>query len=155
MNVSACCLSPSKIQGGEPIMCTLGFAGIGTKCAIGTGTGTPPPGPPGSPGLGGLSPPQQVEKLLYPEDRCTCGLKWHCIPHDTCFIPDLCLSEGSGSFPPVKPSHPSWADFSYDWYCEFMSRLKLHPHSPLPCFGSEVEYSPLVMPYYQVPPPSP
>src|SRR6266851_5893030 len=62
MKVLACCLSPSKIQGGEPIMRTLGFVGIGTRCAIGIGVGMPPPGPPGPPGpppgpLGPLGPP--------------------------------------------------------------------------------------------------
>src|SRR6266851_4446466 len=31
-------------------MCTLGFVGIGTRCAIGIGAGAPPPGPPGPPG---------------------------------------------------------------------------------------------------------
>ena len=91
-----------------------------------------------------LSLPQHVKKLLYDEDRCTCDLEWHCVPHDACFIHDLCFCEGSGSFPPIKPPHPSWADFSYDWYCELASCLELHPHSPLPRFGSEVEYSPLV-----------
>ena len=97
-----------------------------------------------------LSPPQHTEKLLYDEDRCTCDLKWHCVPHDACFIHDSCFYKGSGSFPPVKPPHLSWSDFSYDWYCELASCLKLHPHSPLPHFGSEVEYSPLVMLYYCV-----
>ena len=101
-----------------------------------------------------LSPPQHVEKLLYDEDHCTCNLEWHCVPHDACFIYDLCFCKGSGSFPPVKPLHPSWSDFSYDWYCELASWLELHPHSPLPCFGSEVEHSPLVMPYYHIPPPA-
>ncbi len=58
MKASACCLSPSKIWGSEPIMCTLGFAAIGTKCAIGIGAGAPPPGPPGPPGpLGPPGPP--------------------------------------------------------------------------------------------------
>ena len=101
-----------------------------------------------------MSPPQHAEKLLYDEDCCTCDLKWHCIPHNTCFIYDSCFCEGSSSFPPVKPPRLSWADFSYNWYCELASYLKLHPHSPLPRFGSEVEYSPLVMPYYRVPPPA-
>ena len=50
-----------------------------------------------------MSPPQHVEKLLYNEDCCTCDLKWHCIPHNTCFIYDSCFCEGSSSFPPVKP----------------------------------------------------
>ena len=86
-----------------------------------------------------MSPPQHVDKLLYDPDRCSCGLEWCCIPHDTCFIHDSCFCEGSGSFPPVKPTCPSWADFSYDWYCEFAPRLALHPHSLLPRFGSEVE----------------
>src|SRR5216683_95541 len=101
-----------------------------------------------------LSLPQHVEKLLYNEDRCTCDLKWHCVPHNACFIHDSCFCEGSGSFPPVKPLCPSWADFSYNWYCELASHLELHPHSPLPRVGSEVEYSPLVMLYYRVPPPA-
>ena len=101
-----------------------------------------------------LSPPQHAEKLLYDGDHCMCGLKWRCIPHDACFIHDSCLCEGSGSFPPVKPTCLSWADFSYDWYCELVSRLELRPHSPLPRFGLEVEYSSLVMPYYHVPPPA-
>ena len=101
-----------------------------------------------------MSLPQHAEKLLYDEDRCTCNLEWRCVPHDTCFIHDSCFCEGSGSFPPIKPPCPSWSDFSYNWYCELASRLKLHPHSPLPRFGSEVEYSPLVMPYYRVLPPS-
>ena len=102
---------------------------------------------------GVMSPPQHMEKLLYDEDRCTCDLEWHCVPHNACFIHDLCFCEGSGSFPPVKPPHPSWSNFSYKWYCELASHLELHPHSPLPRFGSEVEYLPLVMPYYRVPPP--
>ncbi len=55
MNASACCLSPLKILGSEPITHTLGFAGIGTRCAIGTGGGGPPLGPPGP--LGPLGPP--------------------------------------------------------------------------------------------------
>ena len=83
-----------------------------------------------------------------------CDLKWCCVPHDACFIHDSCFCEGSGSFPPIKPPHLSWSDFSYNWYCELASCLELHPHSPLPHFGSEVEYSPLVMPYYHVLPPS-
>src|SRR5216683_1052227 len=57
MKASACCLSPSKIQGGEPITCTSGFAAIGTRCAIGIGAGAPPPGPPGPPGSPGLLGP--------------------------------------------------------------------------------------------------
>jgi len=101
-----------------------------------------------------LSPPQHMEKLLYDEDRCICDLKWCCVPHDACFIHNSCFCEGSGSFPPVKPPCLSWSDFSYEWYCELASHLELHPHSPLPRFGSEVEYSPLVMPYYCVPPPA-
>ncbi len=101
-----------------------------------------------------MSPPQHAEKLLYDKDRCTCDLKWHCIPHDACFIHNSCFCKGSGSFHPVKPLHQSWSDFSYEWYCELVSCLELHPHSLLPCFGSEVEYSPLVMPYYCVPPPA-
>src|SRR6266853_4204421 len=60
-------------------------------------------------------------------------------PHDACFIHDSCFCEGSGSFPPVKPQRPSWAQFSYDWYCELAASLALHPHSPLPRFGSEVK----------------
>src|SRR6267154_6306928 len=56
MKASACCLSPLKIWGGEPITCTLGFVGIGTRCAIGIGTGMPPPGPPPGP-PGPLGPP--------------------------------------------------------------------------------------------------
>ncbi len=99
-------------------------------------------------------PPQQVDKLLFAEDRCMCNLEWRCVPHDTCFIHNLCFCVGSGSFPPVKPPRPTWAEFSYDWYCELASHLKLHPHSPLPHFGSEVEYSPLVMPYYHSQPPT-
>src|SRR6266853_1355207 len=92
-----------------------------------------------------MLPPQHAEKLLYDEDRCMCNLEWCCVPHDTCFIHDSCFCEGSSSFPSVKPPHLSWSDFSYDWYCELVSHLELHPHSPLPHFGSEVEYSPLVM----------
>ncbi len=83
--------------------------------------------------------PQHAEELLYDPDRCSCDLEWHCVPHDACFIHDSCFCKGSGSFPPVKPPRPSWAQFSYDWYCEFAPRLALHPHSPLPHFGSEVE----------------
>jgi len=86
-----------------------------------------------------LSPPQHADELLYDPDRCSCGLEWRCIPHDACFIHDSCLCEGSGSFPPVKPQRPSWAQYLYDWYCELAASLSLHPHSPLPCFGSEVE----------------
>jgi len=48
-NVSACCLSSLKILGDEPIMQTLVFAVIGTRCAIGTGAGAPPLGPPDPP----------------------------------------------------------------------------------------------------------
>ena len=58
MKASACCLSPSKICGGEPITCILGFAGIGTRCAIRTGAGAPPPGPLGPPPVGGPGPVQ-------------------------------------------------------------------------------------------------
>src|SRR6266851_287844 len=86
-----------------------------------------------------VSPPQHADELLYDPDCCSCGLEWRCIPHDVCFIYDSCFCEGSGSFPPVKPQHPSWAQFSYDWYCELAASLSLHPHSPLPRFGSEVE----------------
>ncbi len=56
MNASACCLSLSKIQGGKPITRTLGFAGIGTRCAIGIGAGAPPLGPPGPPPVEGPGP---------------------------------------------------------------------------------------------------
>ncbi len=84
-------------------------------------------------------PPQHVEELLYDPNCCSCSLEWRCIPHDVCFIHDSCFCEGSGSFPPVKPQHPSWAQFSYDWYTELAARLSLHPHSPLPHIGSEVE----------------
>src|SRR6266851_6086099 len=94
--------------------------------------------------------PKQADKLLALEGRYKCDLKRCCVPHDTCFIHNSCFCEGSSSFPPVKPPHLSWSDFSYDWYCELASCLKLHPHSPLPHFGSEVEYSPLVMLYYCV-----
>ncbi len=83
--------------------------------------------------------PQHAEELLYDPDRCSCDLEWRCVPHDACFIHDSCFCEGSGSFPPVKPQRPSWAQFSYDWYCELAASLALHPHSPLPRFGSEVE----------------
>ncbi len=86
-----------------------------------------------------LSPPQHAEELLYDPDRCSCSLEWRCVPHDACFIHDSCFCEGSGSFPPVKPQHPSWAQFLYDWYCELAASLSLHPHSLLPRFGSEVE----------------
>ncbi len=86
-----------------------------------------------------MSLPQHAEELLYDPDRCSCNLEWRCISHDACFIHDSCFCEGSGSFPPVKPQHPSWAQFSYDWYCELATSLALHPHSPLPHFGSEVE----------------
>src|SRR6266853_1556100 len=86
-----------------------------------------------------LLPPQHADELLYDPDRCACGVKWRCVPHDACFIHDSCLCEGSGSFPPVKLQRPSWAQFSYDWYCEFAAQLSLYPHSPLPRFGSEVE----------------
>src|SRR6266851_3890589 len=83
--------------------------------------------------------PQHADKLLYDPDRCSCDLEWRCIPHDACFIHDSCLCEGSGSFPPVKPQRPSWAQFSYDWYCELAASLSLHPHSPLPRFEPGVE----------------
>ncbi len=83
--------------------------------------------------------PQHVDELLYDPDRCSCSLEWRCIPHDACFIHDSCFCEGSGSFPPVKPQRPSWAQFSYNWYCKLATSLSLHPHSPLPRFGSEVE----------------
>jgi len=86
-----------------------------------------------------LLPPQHAEELLYDPDRCSCGLEWRCVPHDACFIHDSCFCEGSGSFPPVKPQRPSWAQYSYDWYCELAASLSLHPHSPLPRFESEVE----------------
>ncbi len=86
-----------------------------------------------------MSPPQHADELLYDPDCCSCGLEWRCIPHDACFIHDSCLCEGSGSFPPIKPQRPSWAQYSYDWYCELAASLSLHPHSPLPRFGSEVE----------------
>ncbi len=57
MNVSTCYLSLLKILGGEPTMWTSGFAVIGTRCAIGTGGGGPPPSPPGPLGpLGAPSP---------------------------------------------------------------------------------------------------
>ena len=88
---------------------------------------------------GVMLPPQHAEKLLYDPDHCSCDLEWRCVPHDACFIHDSCFCEGSGSFPPVKPQHPSWAQFSYNWYCELATSLSLHPHSPLPRFGSEVE----------------
>ena len=101
-----------------------------------------------------MLPPQHAEKLLYDGDHCTCDLEWHCVPHNACFIHDSCFYKGSGSFPLVKTPCLSWSDFSYDWYCELASHLELHPHSPLPCLRSEVEYSLLVMPYYRVPPPS-
>ena len=99
-----------------------------------------------------LLPPQHAEELLYDPDRCSCGLEWRCVPHDACFIHDSCFCEGSGSFPPIKPPRPSWGQFSYDWYCELASRLELHPHSPLPRFGSEVE--PHVMFFGLLDPPS-
>ena len=60
-------------------------------------------------------PPQHVEELLYNLDRCSCDLEWCCVPHNACFIHDSCFCEGSGSFPPVKPQRPSWAQFLYDW----------------------------------------
>ncbi len=59
--------------------------------------------------------PKQADKLLYAKDRC------------------------SGSFPPCKPPHPSWSQFSHDWYIELASHLSLHPYTPLPRFESEVE----------------
>src|SRR6266851_7753610 len=40
-----------------------------------------------------MLPPQHADKLLYNPDRCSCGLEWHCIPHDACFIHDSCLCE--------------------------------------------------------------
>ena len=83
--------------------------------------------------------PQHADELLYDPDCCSCGLEWRCIPHDACFIHDSCLCKGSGSFPPCKPQCPSWAQYSYDWYCELAASLSLHPHSLLPHFGSEVE----------------
>jgi len=83
--------------------------------------------------------PQHVEELLYDLDCCLCDLEWCCVPHDVCFIHDSCFCKGSGSFPPVKPQRPTWAQFLYDWYCELAASLALHPHSPLPRFGSEVE----------------
>src|SRR6266851_10481421 len=101
-----------------------------------------------------MSLSRQAAKLPLLKNHCKCGLEWHYEPYNACFIHDSCFCEGSGSFPSVKPPCLSWSDFSYDWYCELVSRLKLHPHSPLPRFGSEVEYSPLVMPYYCILPPS-
>ncbi len=95
--------------------------------------------PYGGSGSRTLSPPQQADELLYDPDCCSCGLEWRCIPHDACFIHDSCLCKGSGSFPPCKPQCPSWAQYSYDWYCELAASLSLHPHSLLPHFGSEVE----------------
>ena len=86
-----------------------------------------------------MLPPQHADELLYDLDWCACGLEWRCISHDACFIHDSCLCKGSGSFPPVKPQRPSWAQFSYDWYREFAAWLSLHPHSPLPHVVSEVE----------------
>src|SRR6266853_720946 len=100
-----------------------------------------------------LDPPPSGSKLQG-EDFIMCiqttfqaDVYWHLrngfisidVPHDACFIHDSCFCEGSGSFPPVKPQRPSWAKFSYDWYCELAASLSLHPHSLLPHFGSEVE----------------
>ncbi len=101
-----------------------------------------------------MLPPKHMDKLLINGDCCTCDLEWRCVPYDTCFVYDSCLCKGSSSFLSVKPLHPSWAEFSYDWYYKLASCLKLHPHSPLPRFGLEVEYLPLVMLYYCVPPPA-
>ncbi len=62
MKASACCLSPLKMRGSEPIAHTSGFARTRTRCAIGIGAGAPPPSPPGPPGPlpgppGPLGPP--------------------------------------------------------------------------------------------------
>src|SRR6266851_8800817 len=74
--------------------------------------------------------PQHVEELLYDLDCCLCDLEWCCVPHNACFIHDSCFCKGSGSFPPVKPQRPTWAQFLYDWYCELAASLTLHP---IPC----------------------
>src|SRR5216683_300985 len=101
-----------------------------------------------------MSLPKQAAKLLVAKGHCECDLEWHCVPYDTCFIHDSCFCKGSSSFPPVRPPCPSWLQFSYNWYCELVSQLKLHPHSPLPHFGSEIEYSPHVILYYHSQPPA-
>ncbi len=51
----------------------------------------------------------------------------------------LVSAKAQVAFPPRKSQRPSWAQYLYDWYCELAASLSLHPHSPLPRFGSEVE----------------
>jgi len=95
-----------------------------------------------------MLPSRQAAKLPSLGDHCKCSLEWCCKPYNTCFIHDSCFCKGSGNFPPVKPLHSSWSQFSYDWYVELVSGLDKHPHSPLPHIVSEVEHCPFIMPYY-------
>jgi len=100
-----------------------------------------------------MSPPKQAAKLPSLVGHCECGLEWHCKPHGACFIHDSCFCKGSSSFPPIKPPHSSWSQFSYDWYIKLASGLKLHPHAPLPHIVSKVEHPPFVMHHYCPQPP--
>jgi hypothetical protein len=50
-----------------------------------------------------ISPPRYVGELPQLDDHCDCAPKWHCDPHNACFIHDLCFCKGSSSWPPVKP----------------------------------------------------
>jgi hypothetical protein len=50
-----------------------------------------------------MSPPGHADKLPTSGSHCDCTFKWHCLPHDMCFIHDSYLCDGSGSYPPVKP----------------------------------------------------
>jgi len=64
---------------------------------------------------------RQVAKL----SRYGCNPSWFCSPHDTCFIHELCLCEGSSRWPPVKLVHSSWVSKSYEWLAAILSRWLL------------------------------
>src|SRR6266851_5759936 len=56
---------------------------------------------------------------------CTCDSEWHCEPHNTCFIYDLCFCPSSSSFLPVKPPRTSLLSplsYSVSW-CFLTSKL--------------------------------
>jgi hypothetical protein len=65
-------------------------------------------------------------KLLLPRQavkrsRCGCDPLWFCSPHDACFIHELCLCDGSGKWPPVKPVQSSWVSESREWLAAILS----------------------------------